>query len=37
MSVEFLVNALAAGLLIGCFYAAVTIGISISFPSMSLI
>ncbi|MDH7796058.1 MULTISPECIES: branched-chain amino acid ABC transporter permease [unclassified Beijerinckia] len=36
MSVEFLSNALIAGLLIGCFYAAVTIGISISFGFLDI-
>ena len=37
ISADLLINALVAGLLLGCFYAAVTIGISISFGILDIV
>ena len=37
MSVDLLINALIAGLLLGGFYAAVTVGISISFGILDIV
>ena len=37
MSVDLLLNALMAGLLLGGFYAAVTVGISISFGILDIV
>jgi len=37
ISADLLVNALVAGLLLGCFYAAVTVGISISFGILDIV
>ena len=37
MPVDLLLNALAAGLLLGAFYAAVTIGVSISFGMLDIV
>ena len=37
ISADLLINALVAGLLLGCFYAAVTVGISISFGILDIV
>ena len=37
MSAELLINAIIAGVLIGCFYAAVTVGVSISFGILDIV
>jgi len=37
VSIDLLINALAAGLLLGGFYAAVTIGVSISFGILDIV
>ena len=37
ISFDLLINAIAAGLLLGCFYAAVTAGISISFGMLDIV
>jgi len=37
LSVELLINAIIAGLLLGGFYAAVTVGISISFGILDIV
>ncbi len=37
MSVELLINAIIAGLLLGGFYAAVTVGVSISFGILDIV
>jgi branched-chain amino acid transport system permease protein len=37
VSIDLLINALVAGLLLGGFYAAVTIGVSISFGILDIV
>ena len=37
MSIDLLMNAIVAGLLLGGFYAAVTVGISISFGMLDVV
>ena len=36
-SLDLAVNAVVAGLLLGCFYAAVTIGVTISFGMLDIV
>src|SRR6202140_60370 len=37
ISADLLINAIVAGLLLGCFYAAVTVGVSISFGMLDIV